>query len=72
MTKNIRAILTLIFYEGDIYTSYLFAFRPNSDCMKRTWHYLMNALPSNLKTVKNVDIFKKKYSEYLLLQQKHN
>jgi hypothetical protein len=24
-----------------------------------------------LKTVKNVDIFKKKYFEYLLLQQEH-
>ena len=43
--------------------------------MKRTSHYsgtiLWNALPSNLKTVKNVDIFKKKYFEYLLLQQEH-
>ena len=25
----------------------------------------------NLKTVKNVDIFKKKYFKYLLLQQEH-
>ena len=43
--------------------------------MKRTLHYsgtiLWNALPSNLKTVNNVDIFKKKYFEYLLLQQEH-
>jgi hypothetical protein len=48
--------------------------------MKITLHYsgtffctiLNNALPSYLKTVKNVDIFKKKYSEYLLLQQEHD
>jgi adenylate cyclase class IV len=35
--------------------------------MEITLHYscaiLWNALPSNLKTVKNVDIFKKKYCE---------
>jgi len=33
---------------------------------------LWNTLPSNLKTVINVDIFKRKYSEYLLLQQEHD
>jgi len=43
--------------------------------MKRTLHYSgtisWNALPFILKTVKNVDISKKKYSEYLSLLQEH-
>jgi len=32
---------------------------------------LWNALPSNLKTVKNVNILIKKYSEYLLVQERY-
>ena len=49
--------------------------RSNSNFMKRTLHYSGTiswiVSPSNLKTVKNVDIFKKKYFEYLLLQEEH-
>jgi len=56
-------------------TRNLFVPRPSSNFMKITLHYscaiLWNALPSNLKTVTNVDIFKKKYCEYLSLQQDH-
>ena len=44
-------------------TSNLFVPKPNSKSLKRNI-----ALPSNLKTVKNVDIFKNKFFEYLLLQ----
>ena len=51
-------------------TSNLFIPRPNSSFMKRTLHYsgtiLWNALTSNLKTVKNVNIFNKKYYDYFL------
>ena len=61
-------ILTIYLYldQIKIYENYIALFRYIFCTI------LNNALPSNLKTVKNVDIFKKKYSEYLLLQQEHD
>ena len=52
--------------------SNLFVPKPNSNVMKRALHYSGIILWHPLKTVKNVEMFKKKYSEYLLLQQEHD
>ena len=51
----------------------LFVPRPNSNFMKRTVHYsgtiLQNSLPPNLKLIQNIDLFKKKYTDYLMSKQ---
>ena len=47
--------------------------RPNSNFMKRTFHHsgtiLWNSLPSNLKLIQDIDLFKKKYTDYLMSKQ---
>jgi len=52
--------------------SNLFVPKPNSNVMKRALHYSGIILWHPLKRVKNVEMFKKKYSDYLLLQQEHD
>jgi hypothetical protein len=51
----------------------LFVPRPNSNFMKRTFHYsgtiLWNSLPPNLKLIQDIDLFKKKYTDYLMSKQ---
>ena len=51
----------------------LFVPRPNSNFMKRTVHYsgtiLWNSLPPNLKLIQDIDLFKKKYTDYLMSKQ---
>ena len=51
----------------------VFVPRPNSNFMKRTCHYfgtiLWNSLPPNLKFIQNIDLFKKKYTDYLMSKQ---
>jgi len=51
----------------------LFLLRPNSNFMKRTFHYsrtiLWNSLPTNLKLIQNIDLFKKKYTDCLMSKQ---
>jgi hypothetical protein len=51
----------------------LFVPRPNSNFMKRTFHYsgtiLWNSLPHNLKLIQDIDLFKKKYTYYLMSKQ---
>jgi hypothetical protein len=46
---------------------YLFVPRPNSNFMKRTFHYsgtiLWNSLPPYLKLIQDIDLFKKKISK---------
>ena len=41
--------------------------------MKRTFHYsgtiLWNSLPPNLKLIQDIDLFKKKYTDYLMPKQ---
>jgi hypothetical protein len=41
--------------------------------MKRTFHYsgtiLWNSLPPNLKLIQDIDLFKKKYTDYLMSKQ---
>jgi hypothetical protein len=41
--------------------------------MKRTVHYygtiLWNSLPPNLKLIQDIDLFKKKYTDYLMSKQ---
>jgi hypothetical protein len=54
----------------------LFVPRPNSNFMKRTFHYsgtiLWNSkLPPNLKLIQDIDLFKRKYTYYLMSTQ-HN
>ena len=47
--------------------------RPNSNFMKQTFHYprtiLWNSLPPNLKLIQDIDLFKKKYTDYLMSKQ---
>ena len=51
----------------------LFVPRPNYNFMKRTFHYsrtiLWNSLPPNLKLIQDIDLFKKKYTDYLMSKQ---
>ena len=51
----------------------LFVPRPNSNFMKQTFHYsgiiLWNSLPPNLKLIQDIDLFKKKYTDYLMPKQ---
>ena len=51
----------------------LFVPRPNSNFMKRTFHYsgtiLWNSLPPYLKLIQDIDLFKKKYTDYLMSKQ---
>jgi hypothetical protein len=51
----------------------LFVPRPNSNFMKRTFHYsrtiLWNYLPPNLKLIQNIDLLKQKYTDYLMSKQ---
>ena len=51
----------------------LFVPRPSSNFMKRTFHYsgtiLWNSLPPNLKLIQDIDLFKKKYTDYLMSKQ---
>ena len=52
----------------------LFVPRPNSNFMKRTFHYsgtiLWNSLPPiNLKLIQDIDLFKKKYTDCLMSKQ---
>ena len=51
----------------------VFVPRPNSNFMKRTVHYsgtiLWNSLPPNLKLIQDIDLFKKKYTDYLMSKQ---
>ena len=51
----------------------LFVPRSNSYFMKITFHYsgtiLWNSLSTNLKSVQNIDIFKKNYTYYLMSKQ---
>jgi hypothetical protein len=51
----------------------LFVPRPNSNFMKRTFHYsgtiLWNSLPPNLKLIQDIDLFKKKYTYYSMSKQ---
>ena len=53
----------------------LFVPRPNSNFMKRTFHYsgtiLWNSLPTSLKSMQNIDTFKIKYMQYLMNQQEN-
>ena len=49
----------------------LFVPRPNSNFMKRTFHYsgrtiLWNSLPPDIKLIQNIDLLKKKYTDYLM------
>jgi hypothetical protein len=45
----------------------------NSNFMKRTFHYsgtiLWNSLPPNLKLIQDIDLFKKKYTDYSMSKQ---
>ena len=54
----------------------LFVPRPNTNFMKRTFQYsgtlLWNNIPSVIKDSINVDIFKRKYSEFLFIKQNTN
>ena len=47
--------------------------RPDSNFMKRTFHYsgtiLWNSLSPNLKLIQDIDLFKKKYTDYLMSKQ---
>ena len=51
----------------------LFVPRSNYNFMKRTFHYsrtiLWNSLPPNLKLIQDIDLFKKKYTDYLMSKQ---
>jgi hypothetical protein len=51
----------------------LFVPRPNSNFMKRNFHYsgtiLWNCLPPNIKLIQDIDLFKKKYTDYLMSMQ---
>ena len=51
----------------------LFVPRPNSNFRKRIFHYsgtiLWNSLPPNLKLIQDIDLFKKKYTDYLMSKQ---
>ena len=55
------------------YLCNLFDMNTNSNFMKRTFHYsgtiLWNSLPPNLKLIQNIDLFKKKYTDYLMSKQ---
>jgi hypothetical protein len=80
LPRNTYAIILTSSMQSTSYSlrssniSNLFVPRPNSNVMKRALHYsgiiLWHRYP--LKRVKNVEIFKKKYSDYLLLQQEHD
>ena len=54
----------------------LFVPRPNSNFMKKTFHYLgavlWNVLPSNLKSIKKIDLSKSKYMDFLLLKPEND
>jgi hypothetical protein len=52
----------------------LFVPRPNSNFMNRTLfrYYFMECIIFKLQDSKKIDIFKKKYFKYLLLQQEHD
>ena len=47
--------------------------RPNFNFMKRIFHYsgtiLWNSLSPNLKLIQDIDLFKKKYTDYLMSKQ---
>ncbi len=51
----------------------LFVPRPNSNYMKKTFHYsgtvLWNSLPTSLKNIQTIDAFKSQYSNFLFLKQ---
>ena len=51
----------------------LFVPKPNSNFMKQTFHYsgtiLWNSLPPYLKLIQDIDLFKKKYTDYLMSKQ---
>jgi hypothetical protein len=57
VTKNVGTILTLIFYEGDIYTTNLFAPRPNSHFMEKNialfMYYFMECITFKFENSKN-------------------
>ena len=54
----------------------VFVPRPNSNFMKKTFHYsgtiLWNSLPKHLKNIQSIDSFKKQYFNFLLIQQENN
>ena len=51
----------------------LFVPRPNTNFMKSTFQYsgtvLWNNIPATVKSVNNIEMFKKKYFDYLISQQ---
>jgi hypothetical protein len=51
----------------------LFVPRPNSNFMKRNFRYsgtiLRNSLPPSLKLIQDIDLFKRKYTDYLMSKQ---
>ena len=51
----------------------VFVLRPNSNFIKRAFHYsgtiLWNSLPTNFKLIQNINLFKKKFTDYLMSKQ---
>ena len=66
-------------YDSTVYSlrstksNRLFIQRPNTNFMKRTFQYsgtlLWNEIPLSLKNIQNIDVFKKRYFEYLINKQ---
>ena len=54
-------------------TNRLFIQRPNTNFMKKSFQYLgtllWNELPLSLTIIENIDLFKKKYFDYLFHEQ---